>query len=62
MDDNIVSMCLQFSIILPSSLNLSSGGLESKASPISVVSALCLTASTVDSSKIAKKSWIIIKI
>ncbi len=62
MDNIIVLMCLQFWGFLPSSLKLSSVGLESEAFPSSVVSALCLTASTDDSSKIARRSWIIIKI
>ncbi len=46
-------MCLQFLIILPSS-----SGLESEALPISVVSALWLTASTAESSKKEKGNYV----
>ncbi len=54
MDYNVVSMCLQFLIILPPP-----SGLKSEALSISVVSVLCLTVSTADSSKVARKAWII---
>ncbi len=49
MDNNKDLVCLLFLIILPSF-----SGLESKASLISVVSTLCLTASPDDSSKIKR--------
>ncbi len=47
MNNNIVSMCLQFLITLPSSL-----GLESEALPISVVYVLSPTSSSIGSLKI----------
>ncbi len=52
MDNKIVSMCLQFLIILPSSL-----GLEPEALSSSVVSGPCLTVSAADSSNIKRKLW-----
>ncbi len=60
MDNNIVSMCLQFLIILPSFSKLPSAGLNSATLSIAVVSALCLTSSSADSSKIKINLWIVI--